>query len=171
LLSLFQNPSPGHRTRRCSFSATLLLASLLLSGCANLSSGFENPTLSVNSFRLLPSTGMLPRFAIGLHIINPNRTPLPLQGLLYTIEIEGHKLITGVSNDLPVVAAYGEEEIELQASVNLLSGLRVFSGLMQSQTGLVNYRFSARLSIDARLPEIAISEHGQINLSAAAPSR
>lgn len=171
MLSSFKNLFPGRRTFRCSFSAALMLASLLLSGCANLQPGFENPTLSVNSFRILPTTGMLPRFVIGLHIINPNRTPLPLQGLLYTVEIEGHKLITGVKNDLPVIAAYGEQDIELQASVDLLSGLRVFSALMQSQTGRVNYRLTARLNIGARLPEIAISDRGQIDLSATSPSR
>lgn len=166
-----QNLSLCGYMSRFFLSTALILASLILSGCANLQPGFENPTVSVNSFKILPSTGMLPKFAIGLHIINPNRTALSLQGLVYTIEIENHKIITGVANNLPVIAAYGEQDIELQASVDLFNGLRVFSGLIQGQSGLVNYSFTARLNVSNLLPDIAISDRGQIDISAASTSR
>jgi len=147
-------------------SAYWLFVSLLLSGCASLQPGFEKPSVSVNSFKVLPSSGMLPQFAIGLHIINPNRTALTLQGLVYTIELEGHKVITGVANNLPVIAAYGEDDIELQASADLFNGLRVLSSLIQQQNGQVNYRFTARLNVSNLMPDIAISDQGKIDLTA-----
>ena len=59
----------------------------------------------------------MPRFEIGLHIINPNRQPLTLTGVAYTISIEGYRIMTGVSNTLPVIEAYGEGEVRLEAEV------------------------------------------------------
>lgn len=162
---------PYYRRAGVFLSTIWVLASLLLSGCASLQPNFEKPSVSVNSFKVLPSSGILPQFAIGLHIINPNRTALALQGLVYTIEIEGHKIITGVANNLPVIPAYGEGDIELQASADLFNGLRVLSGLIQQQQGLVNYRFTARLNVSNLLPDIAISEQGRIDLSARSKSQ
>jgi hypothetical protein len=59
----------------------------------------------VTSFRALPSEGMAPRFLIGLHIINPNREAISLQGITYRVSLEGRKLLNGVANDLPEVPA------------------------------------------------------------------
>ncbi|MEH6473949.1 MAG: LEA type 2 family protein [Halopseudomonas sp.] len=161
---------PTHLSN-CCLTAILLFASLVLSGCASLQPGFENPTVSINSFEVLPSNGMVPKFGIGLHVINPNRTPLTLQGLVYTVEIEGHKVITGVANDLPEIEAYGEGDITLQASADLFNGLRMLTGLIQNQQGSVDYNLTARLNVSNLLPDIEVSDSGQIDLSAALQPR
>lgn len=46
-------------------------------------------------------TASPPRFEIVLHITNPNRDPLELEGISYTIHLEGNKVMSGVANDLP----------------------------------------------------------------------
>ena len=66
-----------------------LLGTLMLAACATMSPNYEEPTVSLSSFRALPSEGMTPAFEIGLRIINPNASPLALAGVVYTISIEG----------------------------------------------------------------------------------
>ncbi|MEH6651383.1 MAG: LEA type 2 family protein [Motiliproteus sp.] len=161
-------PFPAGLKNAWSRGIALLLTLMLLHGCASLQPNFENPTVTINSFEVLPSSGMLPRFAIGLHVINPNRTPLTLQGLVYTVAIEDHKILTGVANDLPKIEAYGEGDIRVEASVDLLEGLGLLSGLMRQQQGSsVEYTLNARLNVSNLLPDIEISDSGQIDLAAA----
>ena len=68
---------------------TLAIATLaiLMAGCAGLRPGWETPTVTVKSFRAIPSQGMLPEFEIDLHIVNPNREALKLAGVSYTVSL------------------------------------------------------------------------------------
>lgn len=161
-------PYPARLLHSWSRCIAALLTLTMLHGCASLQPSFENPTVTVNSFEVLPSSGMLPRFAIGLHVINPNRTALTLQGLVYTVAIEDHKILTGVANDLPQIEPYGEGDIRVEASVDLFEGLGLLSKLMrQQQSTSVEYSLNARLNVSSLLPDIEISDSGQIDLAAA----
>ena len=80
--------------RRTAALACLIGLAVMLQACAGLRPGHETPTVNVNSFRALPSDGMLPSFEIGL----------------------------------PVIEAYGEGQLMLTASANLLAGIRLFCG-------------------------------------------
>ncbi|MCG8616744.1 MAG: LEA type 2 family protein [Desulfobacterales bacterium] len=149
-------------------AAILILAAALMSGsCASLTQGYESPTVSVSSFRALPGDGIAPRFEIGLHIVNPNRIPLELQGVAYTISIEDHKILTGVSNTLPVIDAYGEGEVTLYGSVNFFSGISLFTSLIRNQpeNGL-SYDLEAKLDVGALHPVIRINKTGKLTFDA-----
>ncbi|WP_421869530.1 LEA type 2 family protein [Motiliproteus sp.] len=143
----------------------VVLLGLGLSGCATLQPGFEKPVVNLTSFELLPSNGVAPKFGIGLHVINPNRTPLSLKGLVYNVEIEGHKILTGVANDLPVIAAYGEGDIQLQASANLFNTLRMLSSLVNRPSNSLTYDLNAKLDVGSLLPRVEVNESGKIDLS------
>jgi hypothetical protein len=41
----------------------------------------------------------------GPQISNPNRTKLRLQDIVYNIDLEGQRILSGVSNQLPAIAA------------------------------------------------------------------
>jgi LEA14-like dessication related protein len=141
-----------------------VLLLLLLSGCATLQPAFETPSVSLTSFRLLPYEGMAPRFEIGLHVANPNLVPLPLKGISYKVNLEGHKLLNGVANNLPVIQGYGEGDLVLQATTDLFSGLRLLTELMAEPRELFTYEFEAKLDIGRMLPSIRIEETGKIPL-------
>lgn len=145
----------------------LLALLLLLGGCATLQPNFDPPRVSLTSFRLLPSDTMAPRFEIGLHVINPNLAPLPLKGLAYSVKLAGHQLLSGVTNDLPVIAGYGEGDLVLQATTDLFSGLRLLRELMATPRETFNYEFEAKLDIGSLLPSIRIKEVGEIPLQQA----
>ena len=142
---------------------------LMISGCAIIQPRFENPSVSLTSFQLIPSENMAPRFEIGLHVINPNKIPLPLQGMSYTVMLEGHQLLKGVTTDLPSIPAYGEGEVVLQATADLFSGLRLLNDLMSRPRETFTYELKAKLDIGSLLPIIWIREAGEITLQQLKP--
>jgi LEA14-like dessication related protein len=146
----------------------LLLAGLLalVSGCAVLRPDFEPPTVSVTSFRALPTASIAPRFEIGLHVVNPNNFPLELQGIAYTIELEGHRILTGVANQLPRIAAYGEGDLLLQAAPDLFNTISLFSELLSQPREFFRYELLTKLDVGGMLPKIVVRKSGQVALAA-----
>jgi LEA14-like dessication related protein len=137
----------------------------LLSGCAGMTnSQFEQPVVSLSSFRMLPQEMVSPKFEIGLHIINPNRESLSFEGIYYTVNIEGYDVLAGVSNNLPTVDPYGEADVLLEANVDLLKSIRLISSLMQQPRDRFKYSFNAKLDPGGLNPKITIQEDGEFNL-------
>lgn len=148
--------------------ALILMAVASLSGCAGMGSGYEAPTVSVQSFRPIASdngTG-LPAFEIVLRVINPNLEPLELAGVSYTISLDGQDLIKGVGNELPVIDGYGEGTFTLTAGVNVMAGIRLFRSLMNKDSDSFDYSFDAKLDPGAFRRKIRISDSGSISLAA-----
>jgi len=145
----------------------ILLAALVVSACATLNPDYEEPTVALSSFRALPSEGMVPAFEIGLRIINPNSSALTLEGVVYTISLDGYELVKGVGKDFPVIEGYSEGSVKLTAAANLLTGIRFVTDRMQSPDtgGNMEYEFKAKLDLGGFYPSIRVKEKGEINLS------
>jgi len=146
---------------------TCLAALSLVSGCAGMGSGYETPTVAVQSFSPVQSAngGGLPTFEIGLHVINPNLEPLELAGISYTISLGGQDLIKGVGNELPIIEGYGEGSFTVTAGFNLVAGIRLFRSLMAADTDSIDYAFKAKLDPGAFRRKIRITDSGTISLS------
>ena len=143
---------------------SIILLALLLGSCATLSPDYEEPTVTLSSFRALPSEGMVPAFEIGLRIINPNSQALNLDGIVYTISLEGYELVKGVGKDFPVIEGYSEGEVTLTASANLLAGIRFVGDMMNAGSESLAYEFKAKLDLGGIYPSIRVSESGEITL-------
>ncbi len=142
---------------------SLLLLFLLLPGCSRFTPNYEEPTVGLKTFRLLPSDGLVPSFEIGLHIINPNRDALSIDGLYYTVNIEGHKVLAGVASDIEEIPGYGEGDITIEATVDLLSGAKLIRSLLLQPTTSLEYTFNAKLDLGPFFPTMNIVEKGQIS--------
>lgn len=82
---------------------TLIMLTTLFVGCAGLNTQQEySPVVSLTSFKMLPHERIAPQFEIGLNIMNPGRQALGLKGIYYTVDIEGYRVLAGVTNTLPV---------------------------------------------------------------------
>ncbi len=147
-------------------TAGLLVVIVLLTGCASLGSDYEEPSVSLTSFRALPSDSMSPEFEVGLRILNPNPQDLELVGIVYTISLEGHEVIKGVGKDFPLIEGYSQKDVTLTAGVQLLSGIRLMTKLMQAGTQSLQYEFNAKLDLSGIYPSIHISEGGEFNFGA-----
>jgi len=150
-----------------------LFLTLVLGACATMSPGYEEPTVTLSSFKAIPSEGMVPAFEIGLRIINPNSQALNLEGIVYTVSLEGYELVKGVGKDFPVIEGYSEGQVKLTAAANLLAGIRFVSDMMQNkgETKDLDYEFKAKLDLGGLYPSIKIRESGEINLNKPASPR
>ena len=140
----------------------VMLALVMLSGCAMLDPDFDEPTVTVTAFRALAPTGTNPEFAIDLHIVNPNSRALELRGLAYSASIEGHKVLTGVGRNLPVVQAYGEADVSLNARADMLSSFRLLADLMQHQRSDLHYTLEIKLDLGSLWPPLYLTEKGKV---------
>ena len=147
---------------------SLIIAVMLavqLSGCSSLMPGFETPTVTITSFKVVPGTNsIVPTFEIGLHVVNPNRTSLKLQGLSYHVELEGYRILSGVANQLPVIAAYGEGDIVLRADPDLMNALDLFTDLMEQPREKFKFKLEALLDMGGLMSRIHVEKEGEISL-------
>ena len=150
---------------RCHWILILVATVLMIAGCATLSPDYETPSVNVSAIRALPSDNISPRFEIGLHITNPNRTALKLHGIAYSLKLDGYKILTGVANDLPTIDGYGEGDVTLIATTILLSSIRFFTDLMNAQRDIIAYELNAKLDLGGLRPNIHVGEKGEISLS------
>ena len=146
-------------------ATAIVIVTILLAGCAGMRPGWETPTVTVKAVRAIPSDGVLPEFEIDLHVVNPNREALKLVGVSYTVSLEGHELIQGVGNDLPVIDGYGEGDITLNASADLFAGVGLIRELMSSQKDTLSYSFEAKLDPGALRPSIRVKDAGEVSLT------
>jgi hypothetical protein len=137
---------------------------LVLQACAALDPDYERPTVTLSSFRALPSEGMVPTFEIGLNVLNPNPGALHLEGIVYEVSIQGHEILKGAGRDFPLVEGYSSETVKLTAVANLLSGIRLLGDLMNLQDDELEFEFEARLDTGGFFPAIRVSESGSFRL-------
>lgn len=142
----------------------LLLLVSILPACIMLQPGFETPEVRVTSFKVLPSESIAPQFEIGLHVINPNRAALKLEGLSYSVELEGRRVLSGVKSDLPIIEGYDEGDVVLQATADLINSLGLLTDLMNRPRETVTYDLNAKLDVGALMPSIRINKSGEISL-------
>lgn len=142
----------------------LLALALVVAGCTGLRSELDPPKVSLESFRSLPAEGGVPRFEIKLRVVNPNKQSLDIAGISYGIELLGQEVITGVTNDIPLIEGYSEEVVTLQAGLQLFQVVRLFTSLGTHPTDELAYRFSAKIDFNGFLPTQRIEETGEIRL-------
>ena len=141
-----------------------LLVCFGLLACAPMTPNFVEPKVSLTSFRVLPGESVVPTFEIGLRVINPNNMALKLKGLSYTVELEGYEILTGVSSQLPVIEAYSEGDILLQARPDLFNSVNLFTKLINQPRDVFDFNLSALLDVGGLMPRIRVQKKGQISL-------
>ena len=139
---------------------TLMISVLALTGCAGLAPEMDPPKVTVESVESLPSTGGGPRFKINLRVTNPNKPTLDIAGISYSIKVLDRELISGVTNDVPVIEGYSEETVTLEAGINLFQFVRLLAGLGKSTTDALDYQFSAKIDFNGFIPTQRVEETG-----------
>jgi len=140
-------------------------AAVALGSCTTLGPGYEQPTVTLASFKALPSEGAIPAFEIGLRVINPNPSALNLVGIVYTVSLGGYEVVKGVGKDFPVIEGYTQQLLVVTASPNLISGIRFLGSMMGREDDLLEYAFEAKLDLGGLYPSLHVDEVGQFSLS------
>lgn len=141
-----------------------LLVLVLLSSCASMLPEFDPPKVTLESFKSLPAEGGSPRFEIKLRIANPNQQSLDIAGISYSVDILDKELLSGVTNDVPLIEGYSEEVVTLEAGLQLFQLVRLLAGLGQQASDQLDYRFSAKIDFNGLIPTQRIEETGSISL-------
>lgn len=140
---------------------------LPLAGCAGLQNPFQTPQVNITSFSVAQgNTGMAPVFNIGIQVVNPNSIGLNLRGMSYAVEIEGYRILSGATPDLPSVPGYGSADFVIQASPDLLGSARLLTDLFTGQRDSFSYTFRARLDAGSVVPFINVEETGRFSFAA-----
>lgn len=134
----------------------------LLAGCASLGD-YDQPTVDVIGIQPETREGQQ-GFVIRLRITNPNATALAFDGISYRLSVAGHDLVTGVANDLPEIAGYGQADVSLSAVPSVLGGLALLAELMSRPVDALDYRLSIKLDPAGRIGAFRIEREGKIDL-------
>jgi LEA14-like dessication related protein len=125
------------------------MALLLLTGCALLRPQLEEPTVSLVDFDLIELGVFQQRYLLTLQQQNPNRYAIPVRGMSYALQVAGGELARGVSPKAFVLPAYGETQLQLELSSNLLSTLQRLQNVLGKEGEAVPYRLSGKIDVDA----------------------
>ncbi|MFJ4196172.1 LEA type 2 family protein [Pseudomonas sp. NPDC089534] len=112
----------------------LLLSLLLLSlsACALFPSR-DPVNINVVGLEPLPSQDLEMRFALKLRVQNPNETAIDYNGIALDLEVNGHPLASGVSDQAGSIPRFSEAVVSVPVSVSAFSVLRQTLGLSQAQ--------------------------------------
>ncbi len=143
-------------------AVSMLVIASLLSACGGFY-GQDEPEIVVQGVRAVPSAGNIPNFVIDLNIVNPNRSPIHLNGVFYTLHLEGHRLFTGATNELPVIEGFSEAGFSVNANPDLLSGLGLIADLFSRPRSGFEYEIDAKLDVGGFRRNFNIYETGLIS--------
>ncbi|NNC54915.1 MAG: LEA type 2 family protein [Pseudomonadales bacterium] len=133
-----------------------LLAFLLVSlaGCSALQLPLQSPDVQLAHIKPGDSGGLMPSFKVGLLVKNPNPQSLGLNGVSYSINLQGFDVITGSALDIPVIPAQGDALIELDARLGLIEGAQLLGMLLAKPNRELDFSLEAKL--DTGLPWLGI---------------
>ncbi|KPG94730.1 LEA type 2 family protein [Pseudomonas sp. RIT-PI-r] len=106
---------------------------LSLSACA-LFPNRDPVNINVVGLEPLPSQDLEVRFAIKIRVQNPDETAIDYNGIALDLEVNGHSLASGVSDQSGSIGRFSETIVSVPVSVSAFSVLRQTLGLSQTQT-------------------------------------
>jgi LEA14-like dessication related protein len=139
----------------------LLLA--LVGACATLGPYQEPPRVSLASIQPKEMGLLEQRYGLQIRILNPNDTAIPLEGLSYTLEINGREFAYGVSRQSVSIPAYGEALLDVDVVSNLLNVLRQVQELGGEKRSSLQYRLSGKMNLASRVGSLPFDYQGELN--------
>jgi LEA14-like dessication related protein len=140
-----------------------LVALLALSGCSVLWSHWQTPTLAIVSIQLGHSDLWQQHLQVRMSVHNPNDRELPVQGLSYSLEVNGEECAHGESGASFVVPARGDAEFDMNVTANAAAALlRMFA---HGNAAPVQYRIRGKVELSSGLlRSVPFDQQGEIQL-------
>ncbi|TVT75150.1 MAG: LEA type 2 family protein [Denitromonas halophila] len=148
-------------TRR---TALVALATLGLAACASLPLNMKPPEVSVSDLRLIDVGLLEQRFGLSLRVLNPNDAEIPVDGLSFTVELNGKPFAKGVSNQTVTVPRLSEAMLEVEA-VSSLSGLLRQFGAMSKGQERIDYRIHGTLYTGGLFGGVPFDQKGEVDFA------
>ena len=145
-------------------SCLLAIALLGASACSSFSS-LQQPTVQVTAIHLLPGKTLLPDLALDLVVSNPNTVPLPLREFSYELTLNQHRVLSGVANQLPTIAANGKADVTLSATPDVTGAAGLVQQLMLQPKAHIRYQLKGELDPGLLLPTLRLDRSGELPVS------
>ena len=132
-------------------------------GCASVQP-LETPQLKVTSFEVLEhrQDSLEQRFAVGLRVINPNNRDISVDGLDFSLDLNGRRLASGVSDRGFELPRLGEAETTVVVTTSLFDVLGQALRIGKQADQPMEYRLRGRLHLGGLLrPSIPFDHSGQ----------
>ena len=143
---------------------TVLLLAMAagLAGCA-LFGHWQTPELSVISIQLGHSDLWQQHLQVRMSVHNPNDRELPVEGLSYSLEVNGEECAHGESGASFVVPARGDAEFDMNVTANAAAALlRMFA---HGNAAPVQYRIHGRVQLSSGLlRSVPFDQQGELPL-------
>jgi LEA14-like dessication related protein len=141
-------------------------ASALLATACALSPKLSTPELTIVGVQLVGSDLFAQRLKVRVHVRNPNDRTLPVDGLEYTLEVDGQPFATGESAASFVVPALGTADFDMNVTTNVAGTLiRLLARGADARGQSVPYRLSGKISLSSGwLRSIPFEQHGSFTL-------
>ena len=116
-----------------------------LAACAGLPN--RDPLIvNVAGIEPLPGEGMELNLAIRLRVQNPNNTPVSFSGAAVSLDLNGRRLASGVTDNIGTVPRYGEVVITMPVTISAFDMARQVLGLVNdTDPDAVRYRVRGKL--------------------------
>ena len=112
-------------------TSLLLLCSFALGACSALPN--RDPlNIDVAGIEPLQGEGLELRLAVRVRIQNPNDSDIAYSGAALNLDLNGHKLASGVSSAMGTVPRYGEAVLEIPVTISALSMARQALGFLNN---------------------------------------
>lgn len=137
------------------------LAALLLAACASIPLDLSPPEATLVDVRYVGGTIYEQRFEFDLRFMNPNRRALDVEGLSFTVDLNGRQFARGVSDRVFVVPGLGEHV----ATVSAVTTLTQLIGQLANPGAVVGVSYA----IDGRIVlggfgSLPFSSKGQVGV-------
>lgn len=152
-------------TRSAAIPAFMILVCALLSACTFVKSP-EVEHLGVREISLEEGRAV---YGFRFRATNPNRDPIPLGEVTYTLTMNGEEVFSGVRSPQATLDAYGDREFEVPA---------VIDRTVVALEGIVDYRINGELTYippgrfakelfrtRVSVPSVSFSEVGRVDVS------
>ncbi len=121
---------------------------LLLTSCASWRPDFQEPEVLLANLEMLPGEGFEQRARLTLRIQNPNDVAIPIEGMSFTLELQGSKFATGVSDQKLVVEPFSEALLKVEVATNIYRAGRILMDMMNTSAESLDYRLITRIRTD-----------------------
>lgn len=122
-----------------------LALALFVAACATVIS--KPPAVTLAGVDL-ESIGLFEqRYVLQLRVRNPNDADIPVEGLVFDVELNGMHFASGVSNSAVTVPRLGEALLEVKATSNLAAFMRQLRELQKGGRAGLDYRIKGNLRV------------------------
>ena len=141
-----------------------ILLLFMLGACAVMPGQSTPPRVDLVGLQVVSLDMFEQRYRVRLRIQNPNDIDLPVNGLDFSIDLNGRRFASGVSGEAIVVPRYGEAVLNVNVSSNVF---RVFEQLRAIGSGKAerfSYRISGNISVANRFFKLPFEREGEVDL-------